>query len=368
MSVIADFVAPIAHADKLYIGGRWVAPTTKKKLQLVSPIDDEQFFEVAEAGAGDLEAAVSAARKAFDHGLWPRMPPPERAKLMRKLGKSLDARAVALERAWIAQIGTPVAMATGSVGAVVALLNYYADLADKFKFEDARKSGGYVSQVAVVTREPVGVVAAIAPWNGPLMTMMMKLAPALAAGCVVIVKPSPETPIETFLLAEAAEEAGLPDGVLNLLPAGREISDQLVRHPGVDKVAFTGSTAVGMQIAAICASRMARYTMELGGKSAAIVLEDFDPARIGPMLAPVITMGCGQAYPASAMATMSRVWLSPWVKRKSATRWIKQPGWARWRCAVNLIKCWGISTRAKRKAPRLPPAEGDPRVSTAAAI
>jgi aldehyde dehydrogenase (NAD+) len=295
MSVIADFVAPIAHADKLYIGGRWVAPTTKKKLQLVSPIDDEQFFEVAEAGAGDLEAAVSAARKAFDHGLWPRMPPPERAKLMRKLGKSLDARAVALERAWIAQIGTPVAMATGSVGAVVALLNYYADLADKFKFEDARKSGGYVSQVAVVTREPVGVVAAIAPWNGPLMTMMMKLAPALAAGCVVIVKPSPETPIETFLLAEAAEEAGLPDGVLNLLPAGREISDQLVRHPGVDKVAFTGSTAVGMQIAAICASRMARYTMELGGKSAAIVLEDFDPARIGPMLAPVITMGCGQA-------------------------------------------------------------------------
>ena len=294
MSVIAEYVVPIAHPDKLYIGGRWVAPSTKKKLKLVSPIDDEQFFEVAEADTADMEKALAAARQAFDNGPWPRMPPADRAKSMRKLGKALERRAVALERAWVAQIGMPVSMATGSVAAVVAVLNYYADLADKFSFEEARKSGGYQSQVAVVTREPVGVVAAIAPWNGPLMTMMMKLAPALAAGCVVITKPSPETPIETFLLAEAAEEAGLPDGVLNLLPAGREISDQLIRHPGVDKVAFTGSTVVGAHIAAICASRMARYTMELGGKSAAIVLEDFDPARVGPMLAPLVTMSCGQ--------------------------------------------------------------------------
>jgi acyl-CoA reductase-like NAD-dependent aldehyde dehydrogenase len=294
MSVTADYIANVAHPDKLFIGGKWMTPSTGKKLRLVSPVSEQQFYQVAEAGAADLDAAVAAARRAFDQGPWPRMTPSDRASKMRTLGKALERRAPSLERAWVAQIGMPVAMANGSVAGVVGLLNYYADLAETYPFQEARKSGGHQSQVAVIAREPVGVVAAIAPWNGPLMTMVMKLAPALAAGCVVITKPSPETPLEAFLLAEAAEEAGLPDGVINLLPADREVSDLLVRHPGVDKVAFTGSTAVGMHIAAICASRMARYTMELGGKSAAIVLDDFDPARLGPMLAPQITFGCGQ--------------------------------------------------------------------------
>jgi acyl-CoA reductase-like NAD-dependent aldehyde dehydrogenase len=287
-------VAELAHPDKLFIGGRWVAPQSNRKLRLINPATEQQFFEVPEASEGDLQAAVTAARRAFDKGPWPRTPPAERARKMRDLADALVRRSRSLERAWISQIGTPVSMATGSVEGVATVLRYYADLADTYKFEDVRKSGGYASQVAVVAHEPVGVVAAIAPWNGPLMTMMMKLAPALAAGCVVITKPSPETPLEAFLLAEAAEEVGLPDGVINLLPAGREVSDLLIRNPGIDKVAFTGSTAVGLHIASVCASRMARYTMELGGKSAAIVLEDFEPARVGPMLAPQITMGCGQ--------------------------------------------------------------------------
>jgi len=291
----SDYGFELAQPNRLFIGGKWVAPLSERRLSLVNPVNERPFFEVPEASAADVGAAVAAARRAFDQGPWPRTPPADRAKTMRALADALMRRSAAIERAWTLQIGTPVSMATGSAGAIVALLRYYADHAEHFEFATVRKSGGYQSQVAVVAREPVGVVAAIAPWNGPLMTMMMKLAPALAAGCVVICKPAPETPLETFLLAEAAEEAGLPDGVINLLPAGREISELLVRHPGVDKVAFTGSTAAGLHIAAICASRMARYTMELGGKSAAIVLADFEPARVGPLLAPQITMGCGQA-------------------------------------------------------------------------
>lgn len=284
----------LSHPDKLYIGGRWVRPASGRTLKLVNPASEEEFFTVAAADADHVNAAVAAARNAFDNGRWPRMAPSERAAKMRALGAALDKRMKSLDAAWTLQMGTPVSMAAGSSMGAGILLNYYADMAETYPFEEVRKSGGMQSEVAVIAKEPVGVVAAIVPWNGPLMTMMMKVAPALAAGCTVIGKPSPETPIEAFLLAEAVEEAGLPDGVFNLLPADRDVADLLVRHPGVDKVAFTGSTVAGQHIAAICASRMARYTMELGGKSAAIVLDDADPAQIGPMLAPLITMMCGQ--------------------------------------------------------------------------
>lgn len=285
----------LAHPDKLFIGGEWVAPAGTKRLRMTNPATEEVFCEVAEADAADVERAVAAARKAFDSGPWPRLSPQERAAKMRELGAALERRCAALDAAWIAQVGTPVSMATGSGMGASALLGYYAALADAGGFEDVRPSNGFVSKVAIVVKEPVGVVAAINPWNGPLMGMMMKVAPALAAGCTIVMKPSPETPIETFMIAEAAEEVGLPAGVLNLLPADREVSDLLIRHPGIDKVAFTGSTAVGLHVASVCAARMARYTMELGGKSAAIILDDFDPSQTGPMLAPLVTQLCGQA-------------------------------------------------------------------------
>lgn len=284
----------IAHPAELFIGGRWVKPASDRKLRLVNPANEEQFFEVAEAAPEDMKAAVEAARRAFDKGPWPRMTPADRAARIRDLARALERRIEALDKVWTAQIGVPVQLAKGASAGGPAILEYYANLAETYKFEDVRDSHGYQSKVAVVVREPVGVVAAIAPWNGPLMTMLAKVAPALAAGCTVICKPSPETPLEMFLFAEAAEEAGLPEGVINLLPADREVSDMLISHPGVDKVSFTGSTAAGLHIASVCASRMARFTMELGGKSAAIVLDDFDPAKLGPMLAPQVTMMCGQ--------------------------------------------------------------------------
>lgn len=294
MTAFATEAPDIAHPDRLFIGGRWVVPASDRKFRLINPANEEQFFEVAEAAEEDMTAAVAAARQAFDKGPWPRMTPAQRAAKMRDLGAALARRGQALERAWTAQVGTPVALANGSSAAGPAILDYYATLAENLAFEEVRPSNGYMSKVAVVVKEPVGVVAAVAPWNGPLMTMLSKVAPALAAGCTIICKPAPETPLEMFLFAEAAEEAGLPDGVINLLPADRDVSDMLISHPGVDKVSFTGSTAAGLHIASVCGSRMARFTMELGGKSAAIVLDDFDPAKLGPMLAPQVTMMCGQ--------------------------------------------------------------------------
>ena len=284
----------IAHPEQLYIGGAWTTPSSTNRLKLVNPANEQLFLEVAEAGPADVDTAVAAARQAFDNGPWPRMSAAERAAKMRDLGAALAKRGDALDAAWTQQVGVPVGVSRGSSAGGPAILDYYATIAENFAFEDVRASHGYCSEVAVVVREAVGVVAAIAPWNGPLMTMLMKVAPALAAGCTIIMKPAPETPIEAFLIAEAAEEAGLPAGVINLLPADRDVSDLLIRHAGVDKVAFTGSTAAGQHIASICGARMARYTMELGGKSAAILLDDFDPAMTGPMLAPLVTQMCGQ--------------------------------------------------------------------------
>lgn len=295
MTTIGQSAARVAHPDRLYIGGRWIAPKGSTAFSLTNPATEEIFGEVVAAGVPEVELAVAAARKAFDEGPWPRLPAQERAGYMRALSQALQRRGVALDSAWLTQVGVPAWMATGSGAATAGLLDYYAGLAETYAFEDVRPSNGMMSKVAVVVREAVGVVAAIAPWNGPLSSLLIKLAPALASGCTVILKPAPETPLEAFLLAEAAEEAGFPDGVINLLPADRDASDALVRHPGVDKVAFTGSTDVGLHIAQVCASRMARYTMELGGKSAAIILDDFEPEAAGPALAPLITLLCGQA-------------------------------------------------------------------------
>lgn len=288
-------LAVTAHPDRLFIGGRWQTVAGTSRLRPVNPATEAPLQDIVAAGPVEVEAAVAAARKAFDDGPWPRLPASARAEAMRKLSAALVRRGTALDSCWLSQVGVPAWMATGASAGAAGLLDYYAAMAESYPFEDVRPAQGMVCKTAVVVNEPVGVVAAIAPWNGPLASLLVKLAPALAAGCTVILKPSPETPLEAFLLAEAAEEADLPPGVVNLLPADREVSDLLVRHPGVDKVAFTGSSSVGMHIAQICASRMARYTMELGGKSAAIVLDDYDPAGLGPALAPLVTLLCGQA-------------------------------------------------------------------------
>jgi aldehyde dehydrogenase (NAD+) len=260
--------------ERFFIGGRWLEPISRQTLKVVSPSTEELLFSYPEAGPADIDRAVAAARDAFDNGPWPRMSTSERAAALRRVADNLTARLDEIANAWTVQVGAPISLTKKLVGQNPTLFRYYADLIEKYPFVDERKrdDGGRVR----VVREPVGVCAAITPWNAPLVLLSYKIAAGLAAGCTMVAKPSPETPLEAYILAECIEQAGLPPGVFNIVPAGREGGDYLVRHKGIDKVAFTGSTAAGKHIAAACADRLARVSLELGGKSAAVLLDDAD--------------------------------------------------------------------------------------------
>lgn len=258
---------------RFFIDGEWRAPLGSERLDLVSPITEQSILTVPGGSEADMADAVAAARKAFDHGPWPRMAPSERGEILRRMGAAVAARAPLLSRVWTAQVGATVGFTSMFTGIIPAYYHYYADLAATFAFEDVRTT---FQGHARVVREPVGVCALVLPWNAPLILLSQKLAAGLLAGCTFIVKPSPETPLDALILAECAEEAGLPAGVLNIVPAGREAGDSLIRDARVDKVSFTGSTAAGKHIGAVCAERVARCSLELGGKSAAIICEDAD--------------------------------------------------------------------------------------------
>jgi acyl-CoA reductase-like NAD-dependent aldehyde dehydrogenase/thiamine pyrophosphate-dependent acetolactate synthase large subunit-like protein len=274
MNMMSKIVPAPKAPEKFFIGGKWVEPMSNRRLEVISPVTEERILSYPEAGEADMERAVGAAREAFDKGPWPRMAPSERARYLRKVADLLAGRLDDIAYAWTLQVGAPISLTKYLVGQNPTLFNYYADLAETYSFVDDRKrdNGGAVK----VVKEPVGVCAAITPWNAPLVLLSYKVAAGLAAGCTIVSKPSPETPLEAYILAECIEKAGLPAGVFNLVPAGRESGDYLVRHAGIDKVAFTGSTAAGKHIAAVCAERLARVSLELGGKSAAILLDDAD--------------------------------------------------------------------------------------------
>src|SRR5580704_3638364 len=216
-------------------------------------------------------------------GPWPRLPHLERAAYLRKLSAALEARLPELSGAWVEQIGALASVAPFVIAGGKQWFDFYADMAEKFDWEERRALADGPG-FGLVVREPVGVYAAIAPWNNPFGIMTGKIAPALLAGCTVIMKPAPETPIEAYIIAEAADSVGIPEGVINLVPAHRDASDHLVNNPGVDKVSFTGSVAAGARIASVCSARVARCTLELGGKSAAILLEDYDIDTAAQML------------------------------------------------------------------------------------
>lgn len=283
----------LAHPTDLYIGGRWVAPVAGGRIEVVSPDTEQVSAVVAEATEPDMDAAVRAAREAFDRGPWPRMEPAERAAVVRRMAAVLRERQDELARAFVAEIGALASFAPFAAMGATGTFESYAGIAEKYDWVKEEPSTVPGHKLLVV-REPVGVVAAISPWNMPYAIMAQKVAPALVAGCTVIMKPSPETPLDAYIIAEAAERAGLPPGVLNLVPAHREAADYLVRNPGVDKISFTGSTAAGRRIASVAGERIARVTLELGGKSAAIVLEDMPSAVAAKILARTIIVLSGQ--------------------------------------------------------------------------
>jgi acyl-CoA reductase-like NAD-dependent aldehyde dehydrogenase len=300
----------LARPEQLFIGGSWTDPATDARIELISPSSEERLGRVAAASEADADRAVAAARRAFDKGPWPRMSGAERAAKIRAVADRMTARSEDFARAWSLQVGMPFAHSRAVAGYFRGYFDYYAGLADQ-GFEELRTpaQGGSCA----VVREAVGVVLAIVPWNAPLATLLLKVAPALAAGCTVIAKPSPETPIEAMLLAECIAEVGLPEGVFSVLPADRDVSEYLVRHNQIDKVSFTGSTAAGLRIASLLGGRMARYTMELGGKSAAIILDDARTETVVAGIMPNLIGLCGQQC-----AAFSRI-LVPRARRDEIT-------------------------------------------------
>jgi acyl-CoA reductase-like NAD-dependent aldehyde dehydrogenase len=246
------------------------------------------------AGAGDVDRAVAAARRAVDEGPWPGLDPAERIDALRRLAALYGERRREMAELVTAEMGSPITFSKLAQATLpCTMLGAFADVAAAHPWEEVRP--GYYGGQVTVRREPVGVVAAVVPWNMPQFSIVVKLAPALLAGCAVVVKPAPETPLDALLLAEMIDELGLPPGVVSVLPGDRVAGEHLVGHPGVDKVAFTGSTAAGRRVAAACAANLTRVSLELGGKSAAVVLDDADPAAVAAGARVAGLMNGGQA-------------------------------------------------------------------------
>jgi betaine-aldehyde dehydrogenase len=257
--------------DKLYINGAWVAPHGKGTIDVHAAATEEVIARIPEGDAADADAAVAAARAAFER--WAATPPAERAAFLAKIQEGMKSRAEEIGRTIAQEVGMPVKLATRiQAGSPTFTFGMYARLLGEFKWEE--RVGN-----SVVLREPVGVVACITPWNYPLHQIAAKVAPALAAGCTVVLKPSEVAPINAFILAEIVAAAGLPTGVFNLVTGyGPVVGEALARHPGVDMVSFTGSTRAGRRVSELAAQTVKRVALELGGKSAAIVLDDADLA------------------------------------------------------------------------------------------
>ncbi|MDV2476239.1 aldehyde dehydrogenase [Rhodococcus zopfii] len=283
--------------NELFIGGRWVAPQSGAGTDVLEAATGKVLGRSATASNADIDAAVAAARSALS-GPWGALSPTERADLLDRFAGALKARGRDTARLVTRENGMPISLSNAVNGfGPAAMVSYYAGLIRSSTGDDVRPStfGGRT----VVRREPVGVVAAITPWNYPQPLAAMKLAPALAAGCTVVLKPAPETALDAFVFADAAADAGLPAGVINVVPAGREAGAYLVEHPEVDKVAFTGSTAAGRAIGEVCGRLLRPVTLELGGKSASIVTENADLDVFAANLLEVSLVNNGQTCHAS---------------------------------------------------------------------
>ena len=281
-----------------------------------------------EGSPADIDAAVAAARQAFDHGPWPRMTPEERIDVVQAFSGLYAGKLAEMADLITLEMGSPTSFSNlAQSPAPWMQIEAFLGIAREFPWEAERP--GVMGAPVVVRREPVGVVAAIPPWNVPQFTIMSKVIPALLAGCTVVVKPAPETPLDGYLMAELLSEAGVPNGVVNIVAGGREVGEHLVAHPGVDKVAFTGSTAAGRKIAAVCGEQLKRVSLELGGKSAAIVLDDADLAATMEGLKFTALMNSGQACVAQTRILASRArtttTCSTRSSRRSATMQVGDP-------------------------------------------
>lgn len=268
--------------DKLFINGRWVASTGSGTIDVINSTTEEVMGRIPEGTAEDVNAAVAAARAAFES--WSVAPVEERARFLQLIADKLTMRKEEIATVIANEVGMPVPMATAVQAAMPAgVMASYAKLLGDFKFEETIGN-------AQIVKEPIGVVGCITPWNFPLHQIVCKVAPALAAGCTVVLKPTEVAPLTAFILAEICEDVGLPAGVFNLVTGyGPTVGEAIASHPGVDMVSFTGSTRAGKRVSELAAQTIKRVSLELGGKSANIILDDADFER-------AVKSGVGACY------------------------------------------------------------------------
>ncbi|MBB4158227.1 aldehyde dehydrogenase [Streptomyces cinereoruber] len=279
----------VITSESHHIDGSFRPSHSRERIPVVDPATEETFATIVDGDAADIDAAVRAAAAAGSD--WAALEPSERAGHLRQLADAFEGRAEEMSRLVTRQNGTPISVSRAMQAQVPLNYRYFASLADRLVTEEPLSTS--VGDT-LLRREPVGVVGAITPWNGPQPLIAWKVGPALAAGCTAVIKPAPETTLDAFFFAEIATEAGIPAGVLNVVSGGRETGATLVGHPLVRKVAFTGSTAAGRAIAAACGRELKRVTLELGGKSAAILLDDIDLDAFRPFVASACSPNTGQ--------------------------------------------------------------------------
>jgi acyl-CoA reductase-like NAD-dependent aldehyde dehydrogenase len=267
--------------DSFFIGGQWVLAKGAEFKHVFSPSTCQNFVSLPLATTEAVGAAIAAARNAFETGPWPRTTPAERAAAMTRLAEALERRLPLFAKLWTAQVGAPISLATKLAPLALARLRYFAGLALTYDFEKERPTQRGMARVIA---EPIGPAAIIIPWNAAFPILMTKLSGALAAGCTCVIKPSPESPLDAYLVADCIAEAEFPPGVVNVILADTDGSSYLVASRDIAKVSFTGSVETGSLIASRVAARMGRLTLEMGGKSAAIILESANLEKVMPTL------------------------------------------------------------------------------------
>ncbi|MCO4275148.1 aldehyde dehydrogenase family protein [Pseudarthrobacter sp. HLT3-5] len=278
LSARTGLALPHTHVETIFIDGAWQPSHGTGRNPVTDPATGEVWGSVPDGTPEDVDAAVGSAQRAFSSAggpAWPRLTPSQRAAYLVRIAEEVEKRADELSLTNSRENGSPVAESAGAAANAASIFRYFATLAEYLEREDVRpfpRGGGE----SVVRREPLGVCALIAPWNFPINLVVIKLAPALLAGCTVVIKPASPTPLSIRVIIDAIAAAGVPAGVVNLVTGSGRLGDVLVKHPGVAKVAFTGSTPVGRKIAAACGELLRPVTLELGGKSSAIVLPDAD--------------------------------------------------------------------------------------------
>jgi betaine-aldehyde dehydrogenase len=302
---------------QLYIDGQWVTPVNGGTFETIDPSTEAVIAEVAAATAGDIDLAVKAARKAFDEGPWPQMTGAERATVLRRIAAGIRAREQEIAELEVRDNGKPLPEALWDIGDTAGCFDFYANLAEELdgqRDKPVALSDDRFSSVA--RKEPVGVAGAIIPWNFPMLMASWKVAPALAAGCTMVLKPSELTPLTALELARIADQAGLPPGVLNVVPGlGPDAGAPLSEHPGIDKLAFTGSVPTGSRIMQAAARDIKNISLELGGKSPFIVFEDSDIDAAVEWIMFGIFWNQGEVCSATSRVLVQRDLYEPLLKR-----------------------------------------------------